>query len=148
MSRAFYPPDTLSKEDIRATRQVRKEIWTNGMKGLMYGSASGLALHTLARFAATKREVILGIRTSPLQFNRNTAFFSTLLGGAVGSFAMATSTGKNEVHHLHKVFESGRKATSPNDDDDRRRRRMSRREAVSRNLEEGQGLSDGSRGRY
>lgn len=45
--------------------------------------------------------------------NRNTAFLSVLLGGAIGSFAMATTTGKNEVHQLHPIFQVGSR-TNPN----------------------------------
>ena len=33
MTRGLYPPETLSKDDIRTLASVRREIWTNAIIG-------------------------------------------------------------------------------------------------------------------
>jgi hypothetical protein len=101
MSRAFTPPESLSKEEIRTIADVRREIWTASFTGLAAGTISGFALHSVAKLGQRR-----GLWKLPF-LNRNTAFLSVLLGGAIGSFVMATTTGKNEVHHLHPIFEVG-----------------------------------------
>ena len=173
MSRAFHPPDTLSKEDIRAVAEVRRDVWTNGMKGLLYGSITGYFSHTISKAIytrmddATKGKFRVPGSDTPirLKFNRNTAFLSFMLGGALGSFAFATAAGKNQVHNMHDVFEVGKKepedSLSPYQrkvedakkdtelqEMDRRRRRLSRRENVAKRLEDGQGLSDSHGGHW
>ena len=45
---------------------------------------------------------------------RNTALLAVLLGGATGSFLGAVTAGKNQVHHLHPIFQRG--ANPPPDD--------------------------------
>ena len=102
MTRAFTPPETMSKEDIRTVADVRRDIWTSAFWGMGVGSLSCLALHNVAQIAS-RRGVILKGAT----LNRNTALLSFLAGGAFGSFLMATTTGKNEVHRLHPIFEVG-----------------------------------------
>jgi hypothetical protein len=102
MSRAFNPPDTLSKEDIRTIADVRRDIWTSGMKGLFVGTISGYALYTVLKIGNQRK--LWNLSGS---INRNTAFLSVLLGGAIGSFLMSVTTGKNEVHNLHPIFEIG-----------------------------------------
>eukprot|EP00541_Cyclophora_tenuis_P012824 CAMPEP_0116565100 /NCGR_PEP_ID=MMETSP0397-20121206/13714_1 /TAXON_ID=216820 /ORGANISM="Cyclophora tenuis, Strain ECT3854" /LENGTH=199 /DNA_ID=CAMNT_0004091843 /DNA_START=27 /DNA_END=626 /DNA_ORIENTATION=- len=105
MTRAFTPPDTLSKDDIRTIADVRRDIWTNAFWGLGVGSLSGAAAHGLGQLAQT-RGIVRGL-------NRNTAFLSVLGGGALGSFLMATAAGKNQVHNLHPIFEVGKKEIPP-----------------------------------
>ena len=100
---------------------------------------------------------------TPLKFNRNTLFLSVLLGGALGSFTLATMTGKNGVHKLHNFFNRGKIDTSipyqkklneahgQEDVDDvetRRARRMTRRETFAKHLEEGSGLLDSHGGHW
>jgi hypothetical protein len=109
MSRAFHPPDTLSKDEIRTIADVRRDIWTNGFAGLGVGTVSGYALYSVAKLGQRR-----GFWKAPF-LNRNVAFLSALLGGAVGSFVMATTTGKNEVHQLHPIFQAG--ARTPKNDD-------------------------------
>lgn len=94
------PPSYMSKDDLYTLNAVRKDIWSNAIYGLTVGSLSGLVTHSLASQAA-KRGFI------KLKTNRNTAMLSLMLGGSIGSFVMATTTGKNEVHQLHGIFESG-----------------------------------------
>lgn len=166
MSKAFHPPDSLSKEDRLAMANLRRDVWTSGFKGLFYGSASGFVLHTTARFLdryideSTKKKIIGSSRQ--IKFNRNTVFLSVLLGGALGSFTGATVTGKNEVHNLHRVMEKGKKDTStPYQQtinrakekeleglETRKTRRMVRRQTIAKHLEEGNGLSDSHGGHW
>jgi hypothetical protein len=103
MTRAFTPPETLSKEDIRKVADVRRDIWTSAFWGMGVGSLSCLALHGVAQLAS-RRGMLKGVT-----LNRNTALLSFLAGGSFGSFLMASTTGKNEVHRLHPVFEVGSK---------------------------------------
>lgn len=120
MSRAFHPPDTLSKEDVRKIADVRRDVWTSGFKGLFYGSAIGYTMHTTSKIIYTKilkddnsknknniktkiNKLFKVTKKQPL-FTKNTAFLSFLAGGALGSFLMATTTGKNEIHELHDIF--------------------------------------------
>lgn len=110
MSRAFHPPDTLSKEEIRTIADVRRDIWTNGFAGLGVGTVSGFALYSVAKLGQRR-----GLWKLPF-LNRNTAFLSVLLGGAVGSFVMATTAGKNEVHQLHPIFRAGARTHHQNED--------------------------------
>jgi len=98
MSRST-PPETLSKDEVRQLAAVRRDIWTSAFYGMGVGSASAIVLHTVAQLG-NKR-----FWTLPL--SRNTAFASFMLGGAFGSFLMATTTGKNEVHNLHDIFQAG-----------------------------------------
>ena len=102
MSRSFHPPDTLSKEEIRTIADVRRDIWTQSFYGLGYGSIAGFTGHTFISALANR-----GYLSAKL--NRNTALFSVLAGGALGSFLAATVTGKNQVHNLHPIFQVGAK---------------------------------------
>mmetsp|Transcript_13093 Transcript_13093/g.19082 ORF Transcript_13093/g.19082 Transcript_13093/m.19082 type:complete len:215 (-) Transcript_13093:85-729(-) len=173
MSRSFG--DNLSKEDIRTIADVRREVWTAGFKGLAYGSVSGYLLHTASRIlynslseASRGRLRIPGSdKTIPIKFNRNTAFFSFMAGGALGSFVLATTTGKNQVHQMHEVFEIGKHEhktpyqevleRSRQEEQERgwsedlesmKKRRLSRRKTVSKHLSEGHGLSDSHGGTW
>jgi hypothetical protein len=101
MSRAFTPPDTLSKDDLRTLAEVRRDIWTNAMKGLCIGTVSGYSLYSVIKFGHQRKWWKVSF------INRNTAFLSVLLGGAIGSFIMSVTTGKNEVHKLHPIFALG-----------------------------------------
>lgn len=103
MSRAFTPPDTLSKDEIRTIADVRRHIWTQALTGLAAGTVTGYALHTVASIGHRR-----GYWKMPY-LNRNTALLSVLLSGAMGSFIMATTAGRNEVHNLHPIFEVGAK---------------------------------------
>jgi hypothetical protein len=104
MSRAFHPPDTLSKDDICTIADVRREIWTNSMKGLGVGTLTGFTLYAVASIGQHRWKLW---KLSPKVLNLNTAFLSVLLGGAIGSFIMSVTTGKNEVHNLHPIFSIG-----------------------------------------
>jgi hypothetical protein len=115
MSRAFHPPDTLSKDDIRTIADVRREIWTNSFKGLAVGTITGYAFYSVASIGQHK----LKLWNLPITLlNRNTAFLSVLLGGAIGSFIMSVTTGKNEVHNLHPIFQIGSRNTTIGEKDD------------------------------
>lgn len=102
MSRSFTPPSTLSKDEIRTIADVRRDIWSGAIYGLCVGSLSGFALHSVAKLGANRKWWTLSL-------TRNTAMMSFFLGGALGSFVMATTTGKNEVHRLHPIYDVGAK---------------------------------------
>jgi len=167
MSREFG--DTLSKEDVRKIADVRRDIWTSGFKGLAYGSVGGYTLHTITRLLhnslseAAKGKLVFPGSSKPIRFNRNTAFFSFMAGGAFTSFVLATTTGKNKVHNMHDVFEVGkheykspyqtaydnaRIAAEEDSEESGEKRRVSRRQTVSKRLVEGHGLSDSHGGTW
>jgi len=136
MSRAFTPPDTLSQDDIRTVADVRRAVWINGLFGLGAGSAIGmighLALQTLQRrhvpkVASTaekstektsatttlsKKQTTSSILYKLLKplppLTKNTFLLSFLGGGALGSFVLSSTAGKNAVHLLHPIFNVGR----------------------------------------
>lgn len=147
MTRAFTPPETLSKEEIRTIADVRRAIWTDAFYGMAVGSLSAVAMHTLAGFASRRGLV------KSLNLNRNTALFSFLAGGAFGSFIMATTTGKNQVHKLHDIFQVGSKKdkeASLRDpaSEERKRNRLLRRKTLQETLEHQRGLSDSHGGKW
>lgn len=158
MTRAFTPPESLSKEDIRAIADVRRDIWTNGFYGMGVGALSGLSLHTAAYWANSRK--LLG-KNNQMKLNSSTALFSFLGGASLGSYIMAATAGKNEVHNLHPVFEVGKKIP-PNyatksldlaqqreqDQIDRERNRFIRRESLKNSMESGHGLSDSHGGQW
>ncbi|GKY97559.1 hypothetical protein MPSEU_000714100 [Mayamaea pseudoterrestris] len=94
-------PSYISKDDMHTLNDVRKDLWKNGLYGLGMGSLAGLSLHSVASLVQKRSNYKL------FQANRNTAFMSVMLGGAIGSFVLSTTAGKNDVHQLHKIFESG-----------------------------------------
>mmetsp|Transcript_8891 Transcript_8891/g.12293 ORF Transcript_8891/g.12293 Transcript_8891/m.12293 type:complete len:176 (-) Transcript_8891:237-764(-) len=166
MSRAFHPPDTLSKDEIRQIADVRRDIWKNGFYGLFVGSLSGYVIHSASKFIHGRMSDAAKMKIHapgdvPIKFSRNTAFLCVMVGGAVGSFTMATAAGKNSVHNLHDVFEVGKTPTGTDyqkslqraqmreeEIKERERRRILRRQSVQKRLEEGHGLSDSHGGHW
>ena len=150
MSRAFTPPDTLSKDDRRVLADVRRAIWTDSFLGFAYGSITGVTCHTIASFVSKSK-----------QLNRNTALLSLLLGGSFGSFLAATTAGKNQVHTLHPIFQVGASATTINHDntkqqdgdeklstDELKHNRVLRRKTLQNALESHSGLNDSHGGHW
>eukprot|EP00553_Chaetoceros_curvisetus_P006804 CAMPEP_0204626732 /NCGR_PEP_ID=MMETSP0717-20131115/12555_1 /ASSEMBLY_ACC=CAM_ASM_000666 /TAXON_ID=230516 /ORGANISM="Chaetoceros curvisetus" /LENGTH=123 /DNA_ID=CAMNT_0051642773 /DNA_START=46 /DNA_END=417 /DNA_ORIENTATION=- len=101
---------------------VRRDVWTSGFKGLAYGLSFGFIFHEASQFIYNNTNVLVPdnvkkqfkkyheqLKLPPIQFNRNTKFLAVLMGGAMGSFILATTTGKNEVHNMHNIFEIGKK---------------------------------------
>jgi len=103
MSRAFYPPKTMSKSDRKKVAELRREIWIGGFTGNAAGSAAGLASHRILR-VAQHSQLIPTFILGNIKLNRNTAWLSFMLGGAIGSFAMASAAGKNNIHKIHDVM--------------------------------------------
>ena len=152
------PPSYISKDDVYALNAVRKDIWANGLYGLGLGSLAGLVLHSVASLAS-KRGGLTHIKT-----NRNTAFMSVMLGGAIGSFVLSTTAGKNDVHQLHGIFESGSRearqerlqhgdlSIQPLPEEvermQREKNRLIRRESLERSLKSPHGLSDSHGGHW
>jgi hypothetical protein len=112
MSRAFSPPDTLSKDDIRTLGDVRRNIWTAGFTGLAYGSVTGFSAHAISKYVYNmlpeKQQLrVASSNGAPFRFTRNSAFLSVMVGGAVGSFVMATAAGKNRASSNLRSREKG-----------------------------------------
>lgn len=137
MSRAFHPPDTLTKEDIRTIADVRRDIWTQGFYGMATGSLSALVLHSLMSWGQQRTQLFKGIA-----LNKNTRMASFFLGGSLGAFILATTAGKNSVHELHPIFQVGSRkkpenAELPsdeeilNDTEARQRNRVIRRDTIT-----------------
>jgi len=173
MSRAFTPPDTLTKEDVKTIADVRRAIWTNGFKGLAVGSLAGYTAHTTARslqswsMSRAVRAAGEGARATELQyllkgitFSKNTALLSFMACGAIGGFVFATAAGKSNVHNLHPIFEIGKqdrstryqelikRAQQIEGEKEREKRRLQRHQSLHENLVHGQGLSDSHGGRW
>ncbi|KAL7486710.1 hypothetical protein ACHAW6_012307 [Cyclotella cf. meneghiniana] len=129
MSRAFSPPETLSNEDVRTVADVRRTVWINGLFGLAVGSLTCSLGHVVlqklqrdyigdigSHAAESAVDKKLGKNVGwihkilkPLPpLGRNTFMLSLLGGGALGSFVMSTTAGKNAVHLLHPIFQIGR----------------------------------------
>jgi len=158
MSRAFHPPNSLSKEEIRTIANVRRDIWTNGFYGMAYGSLTGMTGHTVLSVLSNRGLV------KNLKLNRNTAMLSFLLGASLGSFLMASTTGKNQVHNLHPIFDVGKQPPPSSSSDstpyqtsmaqdadaaDRERNRLLRRKTLQQTLENQHGgLNDSHGGRW
>jgi hypothetical protein len=82
---------------------VRRAVWNGGFSGLGFGLGAGFGAHWLS-----KR--FLPPTYFPVQFKQGKyAFLWTLGLGAVGSFAGASSAGKNNVGSMHHVFERNAK---------------------------------------
>ena len=147
MSRAFIPPDTLTKDDRRALADVRRAIWTQSFLGYGYGSATALTAHTIVSFVTRSKKL-----------NRNTALFSVLLGGAFGSFLAATTTGKNQVHTLYPLFLAGTAAAKDQQQEQQEQEktlspelqhnRVLRRKTLQNALESHSGLNDAHGGHW
>ncbi|KAL7510410.1 hypothetical protein ACHAXN_009902 [Cyclotella atomus] len=124
MSRAFSPPDTLSPTDVRTVADVRRTVWINGILGLGAGSTICSLGHVVlqkiqskylpvetegVKVVDPKNMTMLQKMLKPLPpLGRNTFMLSLLGGGALGSFVMSTTAGKNAVHLLHPIFKIGR----------------------------------------
>jgi len=161
MSRAFHPPDSLDKKDIKTIADVRRDVWKGGFYGLLYGSMTGLSLHTVSKYALSKYQKKSSYQ---LLLTRNTAFLSFMLGGALGSFIMASTAGKNSVHNLHDIFEVGKsdRPLTPYQQayeraqqdsynmeiDNRVERRLTRRQTLKKRIEKDRGLSDSHGGQW
>jgi hypothetical protein len=127
----------ISEEDRKTLALVRRDIWINGFHGYVQGSLGALVLHSAGQFYEAKfhapRAGVYYIK----KFNRNTALASFFLGGALGSFLMATVAGKNEVHNLHPIYTRDRNSSTHVDVDEheseltrRERNRFLRRETL------------------
>jgi hypothetical protein len=152
MSRSFTPPDTLSKDDRRTIADVRRAIWTDSFLGMGYGSVMAFTGHTIVSFVTKSKKL-----------NRNTALLSFLLGGSLGSFLAATTTGKNQVHTLHPIFQVGATTTpagGSNEQQEQEQRkeelspevlkqnRVLRRKTLQNALESHSGLNDSHGGHW
>mmetsp|Transcript_18730 Transcript_18730/g.24321 ORF Transcript_18730/g.24321 Transcript_18730/m.24321 type:complete len:170 (+) Transcript_18730:124-633(+) len=95
MSKAFTPPPTLSQDDVRRVADVRRDVWTGGLKGAVLGI-----------FLSSSAFLIFKGRI-PLHQRAN-VFLGTMMGGsAVASFLAALTAGKNSVQKIGDIFFRG-----------------------------------------
>jgi hypothetical protein len=97
----MLPPPSLSKEDVKTLGDVRRDIWTQAWYGMGIGSACGGIVHAAASYGSRKK------LWGPFHATRNSLMAAIIMGGTLGSFLMATTTGKNEVHNLHPIYQRG-----------------------------------------
>jgi len=153
MPAALHPPDTtaLSKDEILAATKVKNKIWSGGVSGFVYGSVGGYIFHSISRavhkrFEKTKGKIQSSEINNLIKFNRNTALFSVMAGGALGSFLFSSIAGKNNIHLLKEI--QGSPYQKNLDAEERENRRLSRRNNVKQRLEEGRGISDSHGGQW
>jgi hypothetical protein len=126
----------ISEQDRKTLALVRRDIWINGFHGYVQGSLGALVLHSVGQFYEAKFHAPKAGVYYVKKFNRNTALASFFLGGALGSFLMATVAGKNEVHNLHPIYTRDRSSSHVVIDDHeseltrRERNRLLRRETL------------------
>jgi hypothetical protein len=91
---------------------VRKDIWMSAVEGLCAGTVLGYGGYAVAAFGHTRQ--YWTIPDSLVKNRKNVALASVLLGGAMGSFLASVTTGKNEVHRLHPIYNRSTIAPLPN----------------------------------
>jgi len=161
MPAALHPPDTtaLSKDEILAATKVKNKIWSGGVSGFVYGSVGGYIFHSISRavhkrFEKTKGKIQTSEINNLIKFNRNTALFSVMAGGALGSFLYSSIAGKNNIHLLKEIQGSPYQKNMDQvkskdlDAEEREHRRLSRRNNIKQRFEEGHGISDSHGGQW
>ncbi|KAG7363934.1 hypothetical protein IV203_037136 [Nitzschia inconspicua] len=101
MTRGLYPPESLSEEDVRTLRVVRRDIYTNGIVGGGLGACAGVVMYTGAQWAKK-----FGFLPNT-KLNKNHGMMMVLGSFALGTFLAASKSGKEEVHVLHPIFRVG-----------------------------------------
>ena len=113
--RAYERPDSLTDADMQRLNDVRREMWVNGAKGMVFGAASGITGLSLFDMFEQKQK---GRLTLPPRFTygKNNAFLAVMLGGVVGSYLSARLTGMRSVRDLYPVFERGVSEPKPSEE--------------------------------
>jgi len=88
---ASSPIDGSTQKRLNA---VRLDLWTGGMRGLIFGVAAGYGSHKLARSLIKKKS----------QLNPNTLVLSMFVGGAVFSYVGAVVYGKHSFSYLTDMW--------------------------------------------
>eukprot|EP00956_Cyclotella_meneghiniana_P001125 scaffold1306_cov73-Cyclotella_meneghiniana.AAC.4 len=168
MSRAFTPPDTLSPSDVRTVADVRRTVWINGIFGLGAGATTCALGHVVLQKLQSyylpegnelpKQLNMIQKFLKPLPpLGRNTFTLSLLGGGALGSFVMSTSAGREEHAGqspyqiaLNKSKQQSNESqpqhvSNPEEDEldaaHHRQRSIQRRASIKERLENGHSLS-------
>lgn len=108
MSKAFTPPSTMSDEDIKRVADVRRDVWTAGIKGAVAGVFVGSTGWQGARYFGKLPKAI----RSP-----NHYALITMGTGALMSFLCSLAAGKNSVKRIGDVFLRGAKVPYVDDED-------------------------------
>eukprot|EP00532_Pseudo-nitzschia_australis_P008122 CAMPEP_0168176442 /NCGR_PEP_ID=MMETSP0139_2-20121125/7790_1 /TAXON_ID=44445 /ORGANISM="Pseudo-nitzschia australis, Strain 10249 10 AB" /LENGTH=177 /DNA_ID=CAMNT_0008095161 /DNA_START=111 /DNA_END=644 /DNA_ORIENTATION=+ len=101
MTRGLNPPNTLSTEDVRTLRSVRRDIYSQAILGGGLGLCGGVVLFTGGQWA---RKLGFVGRGQSLRYNRNTGMLVVLSSFALGQFVAASATGKELVHLIRPMF--------------------------------------------
>jgi len=99
---SVVPPPTLSPDDVRRVADVRRDVWTAGMSGLVGGTFAGSTGWVAARYFGA---------LPPVLRTRNAYAVAVMGGGAFMSFLCSLAAGKNSVRRIGDVFR--RNATPP-----------------------------------
>ena len=110
--RSFQPPDSLTDADIQRMNDVRRDVWTNAMKGYIFGALSGLTGLKMYEKQHNSSNVAKN-SLFPKQV-RNNAFLAVMLGGTIGAYISVRLAGMKSVRDLYPVFEKAH----PKDDKD------------------------------
>lgn len=106
-------PASLTLDDLRALQQIRKDIWVHAAQGFFGGGSAAYLMHRAGKMAHNRQWIKSSLST-------NAAFAGVMIGASIGSFLMATTTGKNSVHTLHPVFaRNARPMAVPDDNEDK-----------------------------
>ncbi|CAN0018761.1 unnamed protein product, partial [Heterosigma akashiwo] len=100
----------LEGEDLKRIADVRRDVWTGGLKGLVTGLFVGSA-----GFLSIRK---FGLRYVPKKYTEDSKYYvlTTLLLGSCGSFvgslvccAIAIVAGKNSIIFVSDIFQRGAK---------------------------------------
>lgn len=100
MQRSKVDIDTETEGRLK---EVRKEVWKGGLKGVVIGGILGGAGHCA---------VVKFFPQASKKLNRNTLMATILLATAVGSFLGSVVNGKNSVQYIGDIFKRGSNSAS------------------------------------
>jgi len=97
--------EVLDPSGYKRLNDVRKDVWSGGIRGLVGGLVFGGGGWLVGRNAPVQWKV------RPF-CTKNTLVGGVLLGGCLGSFLGALVAGKNSVAYIGDIFQSGAKPKS------------------------------------
>ena len=124
-SRAEVNPESELK-----LKEVRKELWKGGAKGLLLGASIGYIGHSVIAALSPQMKH---------KMNKNTLLAGVLLSASVFSFVSALANGKNSVPYIGDFFKQNLRQDVDSEEEKSRRRN----EAITRFQEERRNNSNG-----
>ncbi|KAG7340053.1 hypothetical protein IV203_006457 [Nitzschia inconspicua] len=134
MTRGLYPPESLSEEDVRTLRVVRRDIYTNGIVGGGLGACAGVVMYTGAQWAKK-----FGFLPNT-KLNKNHGMMMVLGSFALGGTNAVVDRDRDIMMDQRQTYEGRRQALMDN--------RMTRRRTLDNLLKKHHGLSDSHAGRW